>query len=641
MSESRYHEYNPRAGVPAPEAEQIVPGPRTTAESSTTDGWHAWQELIASPGTLAGEYQDPALERGLRHLRTSPIPPPMPPSERPPEPPVPLEESEAAGEMEMHYAESTPSGEDDDAADGSSSGSGEYGSGDEYEDEGGEDGEEGADEEDEDDEADEESEELPPPVPQPSLAPEHSVFVRRPRTALTTLPGLPARTVPSAAPAAPPGREALDVPPVVPPAETAPGEVVEPPPPLPLPSVPSSAPAAVREMPGPGHKGWPRIQRELSETLMRVGLTSAETDALLQEAASSDVAARALVRLAGMARVTHESSAGQVEDIDNLRQEGAAARETGISANAIRFLHNLPGETALSERLMDAVSRMQVIEQGFQLKDVNGRPRILGVVAAASLWYFREIPRSNRDVKNSPWSTYTGTGVEFLNQILGWNRDLEKTIRIPVDGQPMEIANNDWLCIALETELEGTTQTVHFLTPANVTKDNIEFDTPADSEATRFRMLQGLLDGLAVRRPDGSMLTISDPLASSPLVLSRNFVPRRGKNDTCPADTTELRESLKEQGITLACGSRAIWYIEPSWMAMRGGLFPISPASPEGVPGTPEFRTWLDSARRRNQERFRDRLMPKRELLQLLLSSGAEGIDLNSVARILDRPPGQ
>lgn len=643
MTESPYQSFNPRA----PRTESAAP--RTNAPPSVVgsapvhepaaEAWDAWADMLAG-GTTGGEYVDPELEAGLRHIRTSPIPPPMPPSERPLREPLP-----AAGESGVEYTfaqgedadiledDSPP---DDDADDSTDDADDSDDSGDADED-GDEDEDEDGDES-EDEDGDEEEATPGTVVPLPAPSPEGSAFPRRPRAELPPpTHSASLRAVPTSAPAPPPGREAFDMPPVVPPAETLPGDVVRPPdespmlpPRTPLPS------SAVREAPGTRRRRHTQIQRELAETLTRVGLTGMERDALLQQAEDNDVIARALVRLSGMARVTHESSAGQVEDIDNLRQEGAAARESGITANAIRFLHNLPGETALAERLMDAVSRMQVMEQGFQLKDGNGRPRILGVVAAASLWYFKEIPRSSRDVKNSPWSQYTGTGVEFLNQLLGWNREADKTIRIPVDNQPMEVANNDWLCIALETELEGTNQTVHLLTPASVSGSNVDFDTPADSEVTRFRILQGLLDGLAVRRPDGSMLTISDPLASAPLVLSRNFVPRRGKNDTCPSDTTELRESLKAQGITLACGSRAIWYLEPSWMAMRSGLFPVQPTSPEGVPGTPEFQSWLDSARRRNIERFRDRLMPKRELLQLLLTSGEGGINLDSVARILD-----
>lgn len=588
--------------------------PRTdrSPELTPPSGWEEWMRMSGQADvrqTLAGPPTDPLLEAGMRRagIPLSPVTPEPPPDEEDLILPVVPQSTplEAPG---LFADDDEPEGdtESDDIP------------------------EEGEGDEEATEEVTEEAEE---PAPSPwEAAPGGSPFPRRVvQPPGTPPPTPPLRRAPAAAPAAPPGRQALEMPPVVPPAETLPGQVVSP-----APTLRSTAPTG----PLPASEtrartSHPRIQRELTETLTRVGLTGAERDALLASAADDEAVARALVRLSGMARVTHEASAARMEDIDTLRQEGAAARESPVAINAIRFLHNLPGETALAERLMEAVSRMQVLEHGFRLADGTGRPRIIGVVAAASLWYFREIPRSSKDVRQSPWSQYTGTGVEFLNQLLGWGRNPEKTLRIELDGQPMEVAENDWLCVALEIEFETTTQKVHMLAPASIAGGKLSIDLPSSEEDTRYRILQGLLDGVAVRRPDGSMQVITDPLASSPLVLSRNFVPRRGKGDACPTDTDELRESLLEQGITLACGSRALWYLEPSWMAVRNGLFAVQPTTPEEVPGTPQFQAWLHAARQRNAERFEKRVMPRRELLQLLLSSGEQGIDLPAVARIL------
>lgn len=589
-------------------------------ERTPPEGWSEWVQLYGQTETrqtVAGEPVDPLLEGSMRRagIPLSPVTPDLPEGEDllAVLPVVPqATRVEAAGLFDDDASAEGGEATDEDSED-----------------------DEDAEDDDATPDGEEASEEAPAPVePEPSpweATKGDSPFVRR----VIQPPGVqpaavPLRRTPAAAPTSPPGRQALEMPPVVPPAETLPGLVAPTTPSRPSGPVPGTAPRTESRGKLP-----PRIQHELTETLMRVGLTGAERDALLDSAADNDAVARALVRLSGMARVTHEASAARMEDIDALRQEGAAARETAVAANAIRFLHNLPGETALADRLLDAVSRMQVMEHGFQLKDGTGRPRIVGVVAAASLWYFREIPRSSKDARQSPWGQYTGTGAEFLNQILGWGRSPEKALTIEVDGQRMEVVENDWLCISLEVEFETTTQQVYLLTPAMVSEKKLVFDLPSSPDDTRYRILQGLLDGVAVRRPQGQMQVITDPLASAPLVLSRNFVPRRGKSDSCPTDTEELRESLQEQGITLACGSRAIWYLEPSWMAVRNGLFPIAPSSPEGVPGTPQFREWLHAARQRNIERFEKRVMPKRELLQLLLSSGEEGIDLPAVARIL------
>lgn len=334
------------------------------------------------------------------------------------------------------------------------------------------------------------------------------------------------------------------------------------------------APLRVDALPGSG---------ELDRMLARVGFGEKARAALLRQQRDPEAAA-ALTRLALLALVAAEGSQSDRTAGEHLRAELAAARGEEVTGHAVRFLHG-DSEHAVLTRLLTEMRRLQVIDSPLELVNGSGNPRPLGRVSAVGLLWYREVPGVVRT-----------SAQRFLQTILH-----------PSGGGGAVVVGN-YVVFAMDVHWRGAIETVHVLAPVYAKGERLICDLPAAAAETRHRLVQGLVEGLWTERNE----QVVDQLTFTPLVLSRGVVvPARG----APADSRMLRERLGEAGAT----SAAVWYLEPSWMALASTRVGVQPLEPETSVGTPEFDAWVDRIRDEARERRkRDATLPKQRLLRLL-----------------------
>lgn len=417
----------------------------------------------------------------------------------------------------------------------------------------------------------------------------------------------------------------------------------EPPPSPKLPSPPSTSAAMMLPEARPRDTAETRREtiRNLDTDLRRLKLGTEERSALLEQARNPDVA-KALLKIVGPALTLHEASSSDPAEAEELGQEIAAGRDTEIAIQSIRYLHNEQSDGAVLERLRQDANKLQVIEQPLNLvpnpDGTPGKPKPLGRVIAFSIWWFREIPRSSKDQRESRWKEYAGTGLEFLNDVLG-----RRTMLARENDTPLGLTTGDYLAFELEVDLLGTTEKVYVLSPVSEPRrGEVMAPLPSSPADTQYRFVQGLVDGFSVEGENGEVRRIYDRLTYSPMILSRIRIPavgRKGDGDGCPADTNAIRQRLEEEGLHLQCSGRfaggPMWFVEPSWMSIGSGFRALDTDMPQITPGTPEFASRLQALRDRAQREIRSQGIPRHQVLRLMLAGGASNIDLSRVASML------
>jgi len=308
---------------------------------------------------------------------------------------------------------------------------------------------------------------------------------------------------------------------------------------------------------------------DLIGRLLALGLTTLEAETLMRESANNRVVKTALDRLVGMASILHDGSSAD-EEATQLRQLTGAGR--GLPANIlpVRFQHNLPEEAELQERLKEAALGLSLIPSGFNLAPPEGggpagRPKVLGRVAALGLWFFQPLRRSGATEQAS--RQYEGSGLEFINKILG-----TATTRDRRRHRRSGYALNEYVVVSLQVQSTETVgeHNIYVLAPVVTAGDEPGVRVPSTMEDTKYRVVQGILDGLQVedsRQPDNPIM-LCDGQGYTPMLLTRNYVPRRKG-----ARVRENEQVREIDGVKVARDSAGIYYVEPAWMAGRYGLF--------------------------------------------------------------------
>ena len=337
--------------------------------------------------------------------------------------------------------------------------------------------------------------------------------------------------------------------------------------------------------------------------LSMLPLRREERDAL--ERVARDPATRpALLRLASMAGLTARLAEAEPGKAAELAAEISAARDSEVVQQAVRYLHNVPGEGALLEKLAAMANSLAVIAEPFQL--AGTKPRLLGWVQSLSIWWYREWPGGSGKRR------VPGTALEFVDSMLAWKRWPDRP----------EVVSFVW---QIDVRHSDATEPVYVISRVVQGQDGrFRSDVPSSDADTAFRLVQGLLDAVLVVDHEGRERVIVDRLTWSPLLLTRNLVLNRGPGGSCPADTRLTEQELAAQGIRLLCDpGRAMWFLEPAWMAMGTGFTVLESPDPAAMPGTPAFlqqvERWREEARRRHQAED----LPRQRMLRSMLSGGA------------------
>jgi len=340
---------------------------------------------------------------------------------------------------------------------------------------------------------------------------------------------------------------------------------------------------------------------ELISRLLAIGLTTSEADSLIHTAANNRVAKTALDRLVGMATILHDASGG--DTVTKVRQITGAGRGVPATIQPVRFGHNLPEEAKLQERLKEAALGLSLIPQGFDLipaegREPAGRPRVLGRVAAAALWYFQPLRRT--DSTGTITDSFSGSGLEFLAKILGIQSPAPR--RAPRPSR--DLKPGEYVVAALEVTVPDVpgTHVVYVLVPVS---SRGEVRLPSDVDDTRYRVVQGIMDGVVVEDPATRAHTnLFDDQGFTPLVLSRNYVPRR--KGRAKKDGGEARSV---GGVEVIRDPVGMYYLEPAWMAARYGFFAQRGSAILDIEGSMDtFAQDIRTLRAQQEQRFAQRV---------------------------------
>lgn len=285
-------------------------------------------------------------------------------------------------------------------------------------------------------------------------------------------------------------------------------------------------------------------------------------------------------------------------------------------------------------RLVEEVQKLNVLEQALPFAvgagERLGRPRLLGRVVGLNIWWFQAVPRATRELEARLAGTWAGTASELTHLVLGRGRDPK--------GPALQVG--DYTASAMEINIQGAVETVYLLT--QVVSDgqkSLSITIPNSAEETRYRLVQGLVDGFSVIDSRGVITDVVDRATFAPLVLSRCRAVSNTASSTCPSDTEQLRMQLNTQGLSLHCGGKANegprWLLEPAWVTLSAGLRPVRPLEPAATPGTSEYRTWVTDQRAGARRSMQEQGVSKHRLLQMLMAGGVENVNLEDVSKLM------